>query len=111
MRSLRHNVRLSLLILFSSSVDARRGGIEFSRGDGRHTIGAICTPRFLSHPSTAHTSQRARNASTSNRCELPHARRRSLETKRANAARKQVQQMLHCGRDKQLDTMRSEIYL
>jgi hypothetical protein len=89
-------IALSLLMLFSSSVDARRGGGGVSRGGGGHSIGRSA-PRVSyrgpsARPSTAHSSQRARNASTSNKARTAAGKAAKPGNKKANAARKQVQQ-------------------
>jgi hypothetical protein len=96
-------IALSLIMPFSSSVDARRGGGGFSRGGGGHSIGRSA-PR-VSHrgpsarPSTAHSSQRARKTSTSNKVQRQVQHKRTAAgnaaksgNKKANTARKQVQQ-------------------
>src|SRR5215510_5554571 len=89
-------IALTSLMLFTSSVDARRGG-------GGHSIGRSASR--MSHPvpsaprSIAHSSQRARNASTSNKVHHQDQRKRTAAGKaaksgnrNANAARMEVQQ-------------------
>src|SRR5262249_7111882 len=96
-------IALSSLMLFSSSVAARHGGGGFSGGGGGRSIGPSA-PR-MSHPgpsaprSLAHSSQRARNASNSNKVHRQDQHKRTAAdkaaksaNKNANAARKQVQQ-------------------
>src|SRR5215510_4398184 len=90
-------------LLFSSSVAARHGGGGFSGGGGGRSMGHSA-PR-MSHPgpsasrSLAHSSQRARNASNSNKVHRQDQHKRTAAdkaaksaNKNANAARKQVQQ-------------------
>jgi hypothetical protein len=93
---------LSSLILFGPSVDARHGGGGFSGGGGGHSMG-FSAPR-MSHPvpsaprSIAHSSQRARNTSISNKVQRQDHKRTAAGkaaksgTRNAHAARKQVQQ-------------------
>lgn len=96
-------IALSSLMLFSSSVAARHGGGGFSGGGGGRSIGPSA-PR-MSHPapsaprSLARSSQRARNASNSNKVHRQDQHKRTAAdkatksgNKNANAARKQVQQ-------------------
>lgn len=95
-------IALSSLMLFGPSVEARRGGGGFSGGGGGHSIGPSA-PR-MSRPvpsaprSIAHSSQRARNASISNKTQHQDHKRTAAGkaaksgNRNAHAARKQVQQ-------------------
>src|SRR5215467_606488 len=95
-------IALSSLMLFGPSVEARRGGGGFSGGGGGHSIGPSA-PR-MSRPvpsaprSIAHSSQRARNASISNKTQHQAHKRTAAGkaaksgNRNAHAARKQVQQ-------------------
>ena len=95
-------IALSALMLFGPPVDARRGGGGFSGGGGGHSIGPSA-PR-MSHPvpsaprSIAHSSQRGRNASISNKVQRQDHKRTApgkaakSGNRNAHAARKHVQQ-------------------
>ena len=90
-------------MLFGSSVDARQGGGGFSGGGGGHSIGRSA-PR-MSHPGASaprplvHSSQRARNGSTSNKAQRQDQHKKAAAGKAArpanrsaSAAPRQVQQ-------------------